>query len=120
MLFRSGHPWITPRRGRTCYEMADRACGLAGFRPRVVAESNDFTVQLELVASGIGVALVPDLTVATVPPGVLLATPAVPVRRHIYAARRTVRRGDPGLDRLTAELRAAAEICVRPHGARPA
>ena len=57
------------------FQMADRACGLAGFRPAIVAETVDFTVQLELVRAGIGVALVPHLAVAQLPAEVMLARP---------------------------------------------
>jgi DNA-binding transcriptional LysR family regulator len=68
--------WITPVHGLTCFEMTERACGRAGFRPRIVAESMDFAAQLELVAAGVGVALMPVLTVAAVPAGVRLLRPA--------------------------------------------
>ena len=56
------HPWITPERHLTCFEMTDRACGLAGFRPAIVAETMDFAAQFELVRAGAGVALVPQLS----------------------------------------------------------
>jgi DNA-binding transcriptional LysR family regulator len=106
-------PWITPARDLTCFAMTERACGLAGFRPLVVAESVDVAVQLELVAAGVGVALVPDLTVAAVPQGVRLARPRSALVRHVSAARRTARRGDAGLDRLSRSLRDAARARVR-------
>ena len=32
------HPWITRDRTLSCFQMADRACGLAGFRPAIVAK----------------------------------------------------------------------------------
>ena len=56
------HPWITPERNLTCFQMTDRACGLAGFRPAIVAETMDFAAQFELVRAGAGVALVPQLS----------------------------------------------------------
>jgi DNA-binding transcriptional LysR family regulator len=104
--------WIAPLRNLTCFEMTDRACGLAGFRPTIVAETMDFGVQLQLVQEGVGVALVPDLTVTGVPEGVTLARLALPIERRIEAARRTTMHGDAGLDRLIVSLRAAAEIRV--------
>ncbi|KHK97121.1 hypothetical protein LK09_12640 [Microbacterium mangrovi] len=103
------HDWITPQRGLTCFEMTDRACGLAGFRPRIVAESVDFAAHLAFVAACGGVALVPDLTATDLPAGVHLARPATPLNRMTIAARRTSLRGDPGLDRITGILRATAE-----------
>lgn len=103
------HDWITPDDDVTCYEMIDRACGLAGFRPRAVARSMDFAAQLELVAAGVGVALMPQLTIAHVPDGVRLARTTSMLRRHLHAARRTSLRGDAGLDRIVEALAAAAE-----------
>ncbi len=107
------HAWITPQQDLTCYEMTERACGLAGYRPRIVAQSTDFAAQLEFVAAGAGVALVPDLTVAAVPDGVILAATAAPLSRHILAARRTSMRADTGLDLLTALLRDVAPRRIR-------
>jgi DNA-binding transcriptional LysR family regulator len=77
--------------------MVERACGVAGFRPRIVAESMDFSVQLELVAAGLGVALVPDLTVDHVPRGVQLLPLATPVERTLFLAARTPTLADPGI-----------------------
>ncbi|MCS0500255.1 LysR family transcriptional regulator [Protaetiibacter mangrovi] len=99
------HAWIAPTPELSCFEMVDRACGLEGFRPRIVAESVDFAAQLAFVAAGAGVALVPELTVASLPDGVTLARPARPIRRTTIAVRRTARKDDPALDRITALLR---------------
>lgn len=107
------YPWVAPPRELTCFEMVERACGLAGFQPRVVAESADFAAQLALVATGAGVALVPALTVVAVPPGIRLAQPRTPLARHLSVARRTARHRDPGLDHLTRLLRESALDRVR-------
>lgn len=107
------HSWITPVRNLTCFEMTDRACGLAGYRPTIVAETMDFAVQLELVQAGVGVALVPDLTVATIPEGVIFARPSLSLERRILAARRTTMHGDAGLDQLIRMLRDSAQRRVR-------
>jgi DNA-binding transcriptional LysR family regulator len=48
--------WIVPHHRWSCYEMVERACGLAGFAPQAVAEATDFSTQLALVAAGVGVA----------------------------------------------------------------
>jgi DNA-binding transcriptional LysR family regulator len=108
-------PWIAATNDVTCFKMVERACGLAGFRPRVVAESMDFSVQLELVAAGAGVALVPDLTVDTLPEGVTLLRPAAPIERTIYLAARAPRFADPGIRNLAEiiEESAAARLTAR-------
>jgi DNA-binding transcriptional LysR family regulator len=103
------HRWITPDRNLTCFQMADRACGLAGFRPAIVAETMDFAVQLELVRTGAGVALVPQLAAIALPPGVTLARPRQRIERHIVAARRTTMHAEPGLDTLVRAFRRAAD-----------
>ncbi len=107
------HPWITPERHLTCFEMTDRACGLAGFRPAIVAETMDFAAQFELVRAGAGVALVPQLSVAALPPDVTLARPRQKIERHIAAARRTTMHADPGLDTLVRAFRRAADARLR-------
>ncbi len=99
--------WIAPTRTLTCFEMVDRACGLAGFRPDVVAETTDFAVQLSLVQAGVGVALIPDLAIEAVPPGVALIHPRQPVKRHLFAATRTEQQHDPGIAQITESLRVA-------------
>ncbi len=93
-------PWVAAPPEVTCQAMVERACGLAGFRPDVVAESLDFSVQLEFIAAGAGVALVPDLAVESVPAGVELRQLADPVRRSIFLAARRPRFADPGLSNL--------------------
>ena len=99
--------WVSPVRSLTCFEMVDRACGLAGFHPRVVAETLDYSVQLELVHAGIGVALVPDLAVGTLPTGVVLVRLRQQLERHLFAAARTGQLQDPGIARLIDLLRSA-------------
>ncbi|MGT2426703.1 LysR family transcriptional regulator [Amnibacterium kyonggiense] len=108
-----GHGWVVPTADRTCFQMVERACGIAGYRPRIVAESMDFAVLLELVAAGIGVALVPDLTVAALPAGVRLARPRADVLRHVQTATRSRARHDPGLRLLTSALHEAARDRIR-------
>jgi DNA-binding transcriptional LysR family regulator len=101
-------PWIVPTEGFTCFTMVERACGLAGFRPRIVAESMDFSVQLELVAAGLGVALVPDLTVETIPEAVTLLRPATSIERTIFLAARAPRFSDPGIQNLAGIIEKSA------------
>jgi DNA-binding transcriptional LysR family regulator len=102
------HPWIGASAGLSCAEMTDRACGRAGFRPRLVAESSDFAVQLELVAAGAGVALVPDLTIETVPAGVALRPLADAVERSFFVAARRASATDAGIRTIAERLRETA------------
>ncbi len=96
----AGHDWIVPGREWTCYNMVHRATDLAGFEPRTVAEATDFQVQLALVAQQVGVALIPELGAANLPPGVLMLKLQNPVRRNIIVVSRRASAGDPALLRI--------------------
>jgi len=113
----AAHDWVLPHERWSCYEMAQRACGLAGFRPRRVAEASDFSVLLELVAVGAGVALVPQLTVARVPEGVHLHPLKAPIFRHDFVVTRSPAQPDPGIQRLTQSLRDSARSVLAEHSA---
>ena len=102
------HDWIVPHRQWSCYEMVRRACGLAGFEPRAVAEATDFSVILSLVSAGAGVALVPQLAIATLPDGVILRPLLRPVHRHLFVVTRPSTATDPGIRRLTDLFRSSA------------
>lgn len=82
------HAWISAPHRTTCFDMSQRACGSAGFVPRIVAECGDFPAVLAMVAAGIGVALVPRMAVRHIPPGVVLRPLATPVTRSVFAATR--------------------------------
>jgi DNA-binding transcriptional LysR family regulator len=57
-----------------------------------------------LVGAGVGVALVPELTIVQVPDGVRLLPLTVPVARNDYAVIRAGSATDPGLARVRALL----------------
>jgi DNA-binding transcriptional LysR family regulator len=92
--------WVLPHDGFACAEMVKRACGAAGFQPNVVAEATDFSVQLELVAAGIGVALVPKLAARGLPEGLQLLPVHPAVERHHFALVRRSARSDAGIRRI--------------------
>jgi DNA-binding transcriptional LysR family regulator len=91
--------WVVPHADLTCADMVMRACGTAGFQPHVVAEATDHSVQLRLVAAGIGVALIPQL--AAQPTAGLRMLPVHPrVERHHFALTRSSAAGDSGIRRI--------------------
>jgi DNA-binding transcriptional LysR family regulator len=95
--------WVVPHADLTCADMVMRACGAAGFQPKVVAEATDHSVQLRLVAAGIGVALVPRL--AAQPTSGLRLMPLHPrVQRHHFALVRSSATGDAGMRRIVEQL----------------
>ena len=106
--------WIVPHHRWSCYEMIERACGLAGFTPHAVAEATDFSTQLALVAAGVGVALIPNLGCVAMPEHVMLRRLTQPVHRHLHLATRRSGRTDPGLARMADLLRGAARTTLSP------
>lgn len=64
-----------------------RACRAAGFEPRIVADTGDFSVACSLAAAGVGVALVPRLG-AYAAAGVSLRELDPPLERRVFVASR--------------------------------
>jgi DNA-binding transcriptional LysR family regulator len=108
--------WIVPRREWTCYDMVHRACDLAGFEPKAVAEATDFRVQLALVAAGVGVALIPELGATDVPRGVVMIDLDYPIHRHIVLVSRRASTADAGLGRIKQVIAAVAAVELPPTG----
>jgi len=106
------HDWVLPHERLSCSQMAQRACGLAGFSPRRVAEASDFSVILELVSAGAGVALVPQLTIAVIPDHVQLHALTSPIFRHDFVVTRSPAQPDLGIQRLTRSLRESARAVL--------
>jgi DNA-binding transcriptional LysR family regulator len=65
-------PWVTPN-PCLCRDALGASCELRGFKPQVVAQTNDYLAMQGLVALGVGVALIPRLALsAGVRDGVVL------------------------------------------------
>jgi DNA-binding transcriptional LysR family regulator len=65
-------PWIQGVRQGTTLDVVPRACRAAGFEPDIVFRTDDQTTVRGLVAAGLGVAMVPQLIVPAVPPGLVV------------------------------------------------
>jgi DNA-binding transcriptional LysR family regulator len=112
--------WVIPHADLTCAEMVKRACGMAGFQPNIVAEATDYSVQLQLVAAGIGVALVPRLAAQALPDGLRLLPLHQPVERHHFALTRLSARTDTGIRRILELLENnATRLLAQPSPATP-
>ncbi|MGH3407149.1 MAG: LysR substrate-binding domain-containing protein [Streptosporangiaceae bacterium] len=98
-------PWITATPGTMCQQMTVRACQAAGFTPRTRHRVDDFSTTLALVAAGQGVALVPQLGLADLPPGVTLTR--LPLSRRTKIAYRSGAGRHPAVAAITAALRSA-------------
>lgn len=106
----AGEPWIDSTTLSSCHPFLRRACNAAGFEPRVAAETNDHRTLHHLVASGVGLALVPLLSQLDLPAS-LVARPirTSPPKRRIHAALRADSSEEPRVRRLLERLDAAAK-----------
>jgi DNA-binding transcriptional LysR family regulator len=98
----AGAPWIAGLAGTQFAAALEQACRSAGFSPRVVHRADDALLIQALVASGLGIALLPALACLS-RDGVRLAEVAAPSppRRHVSAL---VRRGAVRRPALAAAL----------------
>ena len=85
----AGETWVDVPPSNSDSNLLMRACAQAGFVPNVAFESDDYEVIRELVATGVGVALLPDLARRPPDERVMLVSlgPGAP-RRTIQAAAR--------------------------------
>lgn len=99
-------PWIAPRSDTELRATLERACGLAGFTPRVDYTSDDYAVILSLVSAGLGVTLLPQLTIDTVSADVRVHAVTDPaLSRKVSAAVRAGSARTPSIASLLASLR---------------
>ncbi|MFJ5924545.1 LysR family transcriptional regulator [Kitasatospora sp. NPDC092948] len=112
----AAEPWIGPYPGNPCHDVVLLACENAGFQPRLVHSSDDFSAVTALASAGAGVALVPrsalrgtDLArVAVRPVDSALAT------RKVFAATRAGAEPHPLIRPVLHALANAAAHLDRP------
>lgn len=75
--------WLGGARGGSCRELTVLSCLMAGFEPEISFETSDYNVMQSMIASGLGVTLLPDLALAFRHPGVAVVSicPTAPTRR---------------------------------------
>lgn len=88
------------------------ACARNGFDPVAGARSDDYAATQGLVASGAGVAVLPQMALGTVHPGVVVRRPSVPVIRRVVALTRTSATSE--VEALVVALRDAAAAVPAP------
>jgi DNA-binding transcriptional LysR family regulator len=101
--------WIAGSSGSDDHLMADRACSMAGFLPRITHTFDDYDLLLRMVAAGFGVGFVPELGLrCPSAKSVVVRTPAgTPLSRRIYAVVRHSLAAQPPVQALLEELRGA-------------
>jgi DNA-binding transcriptional LysR family regulator len=82
----SDMPWIVHHPGTSDATVIERLFASCNLHPRVVAYSDDFHASLEMAASGLGAALVPELALRHRPAGVVvLDVPEIRLARNVFA-----------------------------------
>jgi DNA-binding transcriptional LysR family regulator len=82
-----GEAWVQTSQSSPCAREVVRSCHVAGFEPNVAFESDDYQTVQGLVASGVGVALIPELALSGVRADIVIRalSPRPPVRQVIAA-----------------------------------
>jgi DNA-binding transcriptional LysR family regulator len=99
--------WILPAPDSACAEQVQRACHAAGFQPRAIASTGDFSVATALAEAGAGVTLVPRLGLPDRPVAASVRPVTdPPLHRRIFAAVRAGAETRPAVAATLAALRA--------------
>jgi DNA-binding transcriptional LysR family regulator len=103
--------WLLPAFGpdSPSLHLINRGCSAAGFEPRVICRINDCQMTQAMIATGVGISMLPQLMLDPVRPGVVVKSLAdsVPIRR-ISAARLSARHRTSAADRFLALLKNVA------------
>lgn len=102
----SQEDWIVGSRQSDDQLLADRACALAGFAPRITHSVDDYDLVLRMVAAGLGVGFVPESAFAVSRiKSVVKRTPGgVSIRRSIRALTRKGLSNSTAVRTLISEL----------------
>lgn len=77
--------WITWTPGTVCHDWLMQTFRARGVEPHVVHTAAEYSTQLALVASGLGICVIPRLGRETVTPGVSVSGVRPLLSRHVYA-----------------------------------
>jgi DNA-binding transcriptional LysR family regulator len=100
--------WIVGSRQSDDRVLAERACALAGFAPRITHFVDDYDLVLRMVSAGLGVGFVPELGFAFPSAATVVARSAggAPLRRRVDASTRNALIATPMVRALLSELSA--------------
>ncbi len=112
-----GEAWVQTSASSPCARYVVRCCRAAGFEPEVAFESDDYQTVQGLVASGVGVALIPELALSVVREDIVVRAlaPHPPGRRVIAALPRAASARTPLTPASTAMLRVLEEAAAARH-----
>lgn len=107
--------WIIGSRQTDDHLLAERACAIAGFAPRMTHTVDDYDLMLRMVAAGLGVGFVPALALQYPSAGaVTVRTPGgAPLNRRVDALTRRTLAASPSVQALLSELARTAHFKTR-------
>ena len=103
-----GDSWIAQSPGAICRDWLVHTLRSAGLEPRIAHTADEYATQLALVATGLGIAVVPRLGRCDVPEGVRIVPVRPALTRHVYAIWRAEAARRPAIRATVAALRASA------------
>lgn len=109
-------PWIAAHRDDELRKMLESACGIAGFTPELDFTSSDYTVIFALVQAGLGVSLVPRLSLESMSTDIQLREIAEPELSRIVSV--AVRAGSRRNPPIATVLRVLREVTADVAGIR--
>jgi DNA-binding transcriptional LysR family regulator len=101
-------PWIGSTSTCGCRQITETSCREAGFEPRVAFEADETLAAQALVATGVGVTLLPRMALTALHPGVVPRALQDPPVRRVLAARMDGGFHSPASDAMLAILRDVA------------
>ncbi|MDN6637810.1 MAG: LysR substrate-binding domain-containing protein, partial [Yaniella sp.] len=104
----SEHPWILAGSRSHLGKAVLLACRQQGFDPQIMHTVEEQSTALAMVAGGLGVSLVSDLALDSVPEGVSIVALDQPVMRTVSIARRRAAGPRSALDLVIDAVRTAA------------
>jgi DNA-binding transcriptional LysR family regulator len=107
-------PWIQGVRSGSTLDVLPMAARAAGFEAQVVFRTDDQTTVRGLVAAGLGIAMVPSLIVASLPPGVVVLPLDEPALTRTVMVALPSARPLPAAMAMVAALEAAAKDAPLP------
>ena len=100
--------WVNSTSASSCRPFLQRACLAAGFEPRIAAETVDHRTLHHLVASSVGLAVIPVLSQLDLPPSLVAKPIRTAPKRRIHAAFRSAAAGDARVQLALERLQEAA------------
>lgn len=98
--------WMVGSRQSDDLQLAERACAIAGFTPRITHTVDDYDLLLRMVAAGLGVGFIPELGLQfpSAKAVVVRRSAGTPLQRHIKAVTRHALAASPMVQALLSEL----------------